>query len=114
MAITFESVNGALKRAIGTKAGEVKVAITRTAGPSSYVAGGFDVTVGELGTVVAAIVLPDSGYLADVDYANSSGNTLKIKAYYFDYDAAADGAAIEVADTTNLNGVNFTIIAFGW
>jgi len=114
MAITFESINGALKRAIGTKAGEYKIAITKTAGPSSYATGGFDATVGSLGTVIAAIVIPDSGYLADVDYANSSGNTLKIKAYYFDYDASADGAAVEVAPTTNLNSVNFTIIAFGW
>lgn len=29
----------------------------------------------------------------------------KVKAYFFDYDAVADGAAIEVADTTDLSAV---------
>lgn len=114
MAITFEEIKGALQKGIGVKAGEPKVVVTRVSGPASYTAGGFDATVGELGQVVAAIVIADSGYLADVDYANSSGNTLRIRAYYFDYAAAAAGAAIEVAAGTDLSGVNFTIIAFGW
>lgn len=112
MAITFETMYGALKK--GFSAGDVKVAVTKTTGPASYSTGGFNVTVGGLGEIVAAIVVADGGYLAEVDYANSSGNILKVKARYFDYDAAADGNAIEVAATTDLSGVNFYVIAFGW
>ena len=43
---------------------------------------------------------PTSGYVFEYDYTNS-----KIKAYWCDYDAAADGAMTEVTDTTDLSGV---------
>lgn len=114
MAITWENIKGALKRAIGGIAGEPRMVVTRTAGPSSYSTGGFDYTVGELSEIIAAFVIADSGYLADIDFANSNKNTLRIRAYYFDYDASADAAAIEVAAGTDLSGVNFVVIAFGW
>jgi len=114
MAITWEDVKGALRRAIGRRAGEPRMVVTRTAGPSSYAAGGFDVTINELGEVVAGYVMAGGGYLGEIDWDNSNKNTLRVKAYYFDYDATADGPAIEVADTTDLSGVYFTIVAFGW
>jgi len=114
MAIEFEEVKGALRRPIGIRAGEPKMVVNRVAGPTSYAAGGFDVTVSELGEVIAGFVIAGGGYLAEIDWANSSKNKLRVKAYYFDYDAAGDGAAIEVADGTDLSGVYFTIVAFGW
>lgn len=114
MAITWEDVKGALKRAIGKRAGEPKMVVTRTAGPSSYSTGGFTFTVGDLSNIVSGFVICNGPYLAEIDWANSSGNTLKIKVYYFDYDATADGAAIEVAATTNLSSVYFTVVVFGW
>lgn len=50
-----------------------------------------------------------AGYVFEYDYQNS-----KVKAYYADYDAAADGALIPVPDKTDLDaltGVRF--IAWG-
>lgn len=114
MPITWEDVKGALGRGTGRKAGQIKVAVKRVAGPTSYATGGFDVVVEELSEVVAAFAIADGGYLASVDFANSSKNKVRVVAYYFDYDAEADGAAIQAAAGTNLSGVNFTIIAFGW
>jgi len=84
-----------------------KLHVGTTAGPASYATGGFAYDTG-LNSIDAVIVLADSGYMAAYDTANS-----KIKAYYFDYNATADGAAIEVAATTNLSGVTFTVIAVG-
>jgi len=43
------------------------------------------------------------GYILAHDGGTASGG--KIKAYYADYDAAADGALIEVANTTDLSGI---------
>jgi len=114
MAIVWEDVRGSIGKAVGRKAGQVKVVVTQVSGPSSYTTGGFNVVVGELGEIQAAIVKAGSGYDADIDFANSSGNTLRIKAYYYDYTASAAGAAKEVAAGTDLSGVKFTIIAFGW
>ena len=84
----------------------------KTAGPAAYTAGGFEVVEGELGTVETAVVQASGGYTAEV--ASITGNKVKVKAYYFDYDAAADGVAIEVPDGTDLSGVTFTILAFGY
>jgi hypothetical protein len=55
-------------------------------------------------SVVAGVT--DSGYLLEWVAASNS-----FKAYYFDYDAGADGAAIEVADDTDVGQAYFT--AFG-
>ena len=106
MAITWEDVKGALKRGIGKRAGEPRIVVTRSAGPSSYTTGGFDVTVGELGEIVSGIVTADGGYLAEIDWANSSKNTIRIKVY--------SGAATEVTGGTDLSGVYFNIVVFGW
>jgi len=106
MAITWEDVKGRLRRPFGKKAGEPKVVVKRVAGPSSYATGGFDVTVEELSEIIAGFVVAGSGYTADIDFANSDKNKLRIIAY-----SAAD---TEVTAETDLSGVNFTIIAFGW
>ena len=69
---------------------------------SSYPTGGESLPASDLGLSVVDIVLPSpkSGYIFEYDYTNS-----KLKAYYADYDASADGALIEVASTTDLSGV---------
>jgi len=86
--------------------------IVETTGPDSYASGGFEVTVGELRIVKHANVELSGGYVGEV--ASISGNTVTIKAYYFDYDASADGVAIEVADGTNLSSVSVKVIAWGY
>lgn len=54
-----------------------------------------------------AIVADDcGGYVPVYDRAND-----KLKVYYADYDAVADGALIEVPDTTNLSGTTFNLLA---
>ena len=85
--------------------------IVETTGPSSYSSGGFTVSVGKLRIVKHANVELSGGYVGEV--ASISGNTLTIKAYYFDYDASADGAAVEVADGTDLSSVTVKVIAWG-
>ena len=88
-----------------------RLAVVGVSGPSSYSAGGFTVSIPELRRVVAAIVQASGGYKAEV--ASVSGNTVTVKVYYYDYDASADGPAVEVPDGTDLSGVTFTIVAIG-
>ena len=95
----------------GAPRGVLKIVATSSAGPSSYAAGGFTVSIPELKEVYSAFVEAGSGYLAEV--ASISGNTVTIKAYQFDYAATAAGAAVEVPDATDLSGVTFKILAIG-
>jgi len=88
------------------------IAKATSSGPSSYSSGGFDVTVTDLRKVEEVLcVRSDSGYLCEV--ASTTNNVVKVKAYYFDYDATADGAAIEPTGA-DLSGVTFTVIAIGY
>ena len=104
------AIVGRLMKALGK--GGYKVAVTTTSGPSSYSSGGFNVTISQLSSVSYALAqAQNAGYLAVV--ASVSGNTVKVKVMYFDYDASADGAAIEVASGTDLSSVTFTVVAFG-
>lgn len=66
----------------------------------AYPTGGEPVTADNVGLtrIDQAIISPTAGYLLVWDQANS-----KILAYYADYDAGADGALIEVPDTTDIN-----------
>ena len=51
-----------------------------------------------------------SGYVFEYDYANKLA-----LAYWADYDAGADGALIQVANTTDLSGVTgVRFIAWGY
>jgi len=84
--------------------------VIRVAGPTSYPAGGFSVTVSGIKEIKGAVVVPTGGYKASTSW---TGNTLTIVGQYYDYDAAADGAAIEVPAGTDLSGVNFDIFVVG-
>jgi hypothetical protein len=46
-----------------------------------------------------------------LEYVNASGNVL---AYYLDYDAAADGAAVQVPNTTDLSTPLATVYFFAF
>lgn len=78
---------------------------------SSYPIGGEAISAKELGLEVIEFVNPSpaSGYVFEFDHTNK-----KLKAFYADYDAAADGALIEVPDTTDLSAVTVRLVAFGY
>jgi len=81
-------------------------------GPASYTAGGFSHTISNVSVVDAILAASATGgYKVDAAAITVSGNTLTIPVYYYDYDAAADGAAIEVPDGTDLSGITITVIA---
>ena len=105
MPISWEDIRGRLAKPTQKKANEAKVVLKRVTGPTSYATGGFDVTIGDLSQIVSAIVVAGSGYTAEVDFANSNANKLRIKAY--------SAAGTEVTAGTNLSTVYFTIMAFG-
>jgi len=89
-----------------------KLVVINTTGPSSYSSGGFTYAVKSLRKVEKVIAASASGgYKVDAADISVSGNTLTIKVYYYDYDATADGAAVEA--TGDLSGVNITIVVIG-
>lgn len=72
---------------------------------SSYPTGGESLTASDLGfqhasDIKLVLASPDGGYIFQYDYTNK-----KLLAYYADYDAVADGALIQVPNTTDLSGV---------
>lgn len=78
---------------------------------SSYPTGGEALTASDLSLAALDIVLAENaaGYSFEYDYTNS-----KLVARYFDYNAVADGAAIEVPDTTNLSTLSgVRVLAIG-
>jgi len=84
-----------------------------TAGPASYAAGGFSVTLGDLKRVESVLFVgSNGGYLCEEN--GITNNTVTVKVYQFDYAATAAGPAVEVPDATDLSGVNFTVIAIGF
>lgn len=76
----------------------------------SYPTGGEEVLPAKFGLTSLSMVqaAPSGGYVLEYDHANK-----KLKAYYGDYDAVADGALIEVAAAANLSAVIARVIAIG-
>lgn len=77
---------------------------------ASYPTGGEAITargVG-LGIITSLDLEGDDGYVPHWDSTND-----KIIMYYADYDAVADGALIQVADTTDLSAVILKFRAWG-
>jgi hypothetical protein len=81
-----------------------EIAVGTIAGPASYAAGGFDADVqtdlGLSGTESAVQVTSSNG----LPCAFASDKILV-------YGAVASNAATEIADTTDLSGVTFTVVA---
>lgn len=79
---------------------------------ASYPTGGESLTKAELGFGKApdlVFAIPHKGFAFEYDKTNE-----KLKAFYADYDAVADGALIEVANTTNLSTLtDVPVIAIG-
>lgn len=92
----------------------VKLCVVELTFDSSYPTGGEALTPamvnGFEGDIDWLICIGDSGgYVFDWDNTNG-----KIKAYWADYDAVADGALVEVADTTDLSGVSPRFLVCGY
>lgn len=89
-------------------AGKIKFAAVNVAGVSSYTNGsGDDYEVGELSNILTAIVqIDNNSYIAKIDWANSSGNKLKIQLFQI-------GTGSEVSGGTDISGDTITIYAMG-
>lgn len=92
------------------KAGKKRQVVTEVTLDSSYPTGGEAITAAQLGLskVDVAICETNTGHIAQYDKANA-----KIKMYYADYDAVADGALIQVPNATDLSAVVVTVVAYG-
>lgn len=92
------------------KAGKKRQVVTNVTLDNSYPTGGEAITAVQLGLsrVDTVICTTNTGHVAQYDKANA-----KIKMYYADYDAVADGALIEVANATDLSSVVVTCTAYG-
>ena len=79
--------------------------------PATYTAGGITINIVG-GRIVDVQVLTPSvaGYLIEVPEDGKTESSFKVKLYYFDYDAAADGTAIEVPDGASLPSASIGFI----
>lgn len=76
---------------------------------SSYPTGGEAISL-PLSEVKGMLIENKAGYVFSYDRTNK-----KILAYYADYDAAADGALIQVADKADLSALTgVAFLAWGW
>jgi len=92
------------------KLGNGFVVIADVAFDNSYPTGGEEVLPEKFGINALDFVqaAPSSGYVFQYDHTNK-----KLLAYYADYDAVADGALIQVPDTTNLSAIITRVMAIG-
>lgn len=92
------------------RAGKKRQVVTEVTMDSSYPTGGEAITAAQLGLSVVDVVTcsTNTGHIAQYDKTNA-----KIKLYYADYDAVADGALIQVPNTTDVSTVVVTCVAFG-
>lgn len=98
---------------LGITADGKKIVSVSASGSSSYSStSGESVTVNELNRVDAVLFAHITGGYK-VGSLSTSGNTVTIHVYYYDYDAAADGVAVEVADATDLSGQTITLVCIG-
>jgi len=90
--------------------GELKIIKVTTTGPSSYSSGGFTVRVSSAKEIKAVLTATnDGGYKVDEGKISIDANEMTVPVLYYDYDATADGVAIEPS-SGDLSGVNFTFI----
>ena len=79
---------------------------------SSYATNGDTLSLSSYLSSIQAVVCQShaGGYALE---ASASGTTVTVVARYYDYDAAADGTAIEVSGGTDLSSVSFTLVVLG-
>ncbi len=93
--------------------GRLLVLVTFT-GPSSYTSGGFSQAVKSVRDVDAVLSISCSGgYKVDPAAVTVEAGSITVPVYYYDYDAASDGPAVEVPAGTDLSGVSFQAIIVG-
>jgi hypothetical protein len=104
---TYEAdiAKGPQPQVLGTK-----VVFAQITFDSSYAAGGLALAPSSLGLdeILAVYATVGSGYIFEYDDANA-----KLKALYFDYNAAGDGAAIEAASSASLGAISTFVMAVG-
>ena len=79
---------------------------------SSYATNGDTLSLSSYLSSIQAVVCQShaGGYALE---ASASGTTVTVVARYYDYDATADGTAVEVPAATDLSGVSFTLVVLG-
>lgn len=98
----------------------LKTIVKVVKGPASYTSGGFQVKIGELQKVTAAFVSDIGGgeYLPQI--ASITGNTVTVKVRDNIEQAVNEGGSAtytiggEISAGTDLSGVTFQIVAFGY
>ena len=96
--------------------GDLKLTVTNVVGSASYTTGGDALTAAQLGlgTVLFAIVSVTASSGSNNAGAEASYNVANSTLQVF---AATDAAGVplaEAASTTNLSGLTFQVIAFGY
>jgi len=109
LTIAYDSPN---EKIIAQCRSSLRIVTGTIAFSASYPTGGetFDLS-NKVPKLKVVLIENKSGYIFEYDYANK-----KVKVYYCDYDAAGDGALIEVANATDLSaltGVRFMAIGYG-
>jgi hypothetical protein len=90
--------------------GDMKMSVTNVVGSASYTTGGDTLTPANLSlnTVLHTIVTPTLGSASNAGAVNGSYNIANQTLQCW------TSASAEVASTTNLSGLTFTITAFGY
>jgi hypothetical protein len=103
LAIAYDGTSGGVSKDVTTVGSGVRFVTGQVDFDNSYPTGGEEMDISTMlnGADLKGVVFENkSGFVFEYDYTNS-----KVKAYYADYDAVADGALIQVAATTDLSAV---------
>lgn len=90
-----------------------KLVVETVSGPSSYSTGGFPITFRELQRVEEIIgAWANTGLLVEAHIPSASGNLASVRVYW---QTGVSGAPMtEVASGTDLSGVTFKVLAWGY
>lgn len=97
--------------------GDIKMTVTTVVGASSYTTGGDSLTYSQLGlknavTFALVFISASSGSNCSADSAQYDATNQKLMCF-----SSADSAGnplSETSSTTNLSGLTFTVVAFGY
>lgn len=99
---------------IGITADGKKISKTTSAGPASYSAGGFNITMNDLNSVDSIIIINNTaGVITDPGDATITGNVVTVLLRMFQYLCCSIGNALEAPTGTVFSRWNFTVIAVG-